>query len=48
VLCEHAAAEGVDLAEGDRSHSGSLKPNTEASYPAEQVKYAQRSVPTVP
>jgi len=38
VLGEDAAAVGIDLAEGDGSHSGSLEPEAEPADPAEEIE----------
>ena len=38
MLGEDAAAVGIDLAEGDGSHSGSLEPEAEPADPAEEIE----------
>lgn len=38
VLCEHPSAEGIDLAEGDGSHSCALKAETESADAGKEVK----------
>jgi hypothetical protein len=38
VLAEHGAAVGVDFAEGDGSHPGSLEPETESADAGEEVE----------
>lgn len=38
VLSEDGPAVGVDLAEGDGTHSGSFKPEAETADPAEEVE----------
>jgi len=47
VPSQDGAAVGVDLAEGDGSHSGALKAEREAADPAEEVKDVHPSPPTV-
>jgi hypothetical protein len=45
VLREHAPAERVDLAEGDRLVSGGFEPKGKPSYAAEQVQKAHSQTP---
>lgn len=42
MLGEDALAEGLDFAEGDGSHSGSLKPEGKAADAREKVKDTPR------
>jgi hypothetical protein len=42
MLPENFSAIGIDLAEGDSSHSGSLEPEAESADPAKKVEDIHR------